>query len=1186
MITRSSTADRAGIRHTFGPRGAWRWREFAGTLAAGLLVGVGLYQVQAAKSQGLGGIDQQLAARQLLNLNTVDAQEQLLPALTMWSDPAERLFVARKIYYICTGDLQNVGAIARVRVTAGELSGARGSVGSAGLKSFRDRLEASHPGAGRQSIPLLTAEQFRALKPLFVVRTPARFHRAVILWAVLFVAAFLVVHVWWSVRGFTGDQLFLPAVLLLSGIGMILMISLRDPVRDNMLFVDFAQGAAAGALLLAVFGSLDYQRLLGKLSFVPLLASFGLSVLLILFGSGPGTSDAKVNLLGFQPVEIIRLLLIFFLAGYFATRWDVLRHARETRQSLAPLTRRFDIPPVEFTLPALVSVALCLIFFFLQKDMGPALIFACLFLVLYGIARGSVAVPTAGLALLASGFAAGYFLGVPHTVGERVSMWLSPWDNMVHGGDQVADSLWAYATGGVWGTGMGMGEPQLVPAAHTDLILSALGEQWGFAGVAVVFGLYTLIVWRAFRIALRARTDYEFFLAAGLAAATALQILLIGGGSLGVVPLSGVVTPFLSYGRTAMLMNFFAIAILLSISARSDSARSEPRASRTEPRASRTEPRASASGAPDRLAPFRIPVTAAGLILAVAGAAVVAKAAYIEVLRAAATMGEGTLVLQADGARRYQYNPRLQEIMRDIPKGTIYDRNGLPLATSNWDDLEKHRALYVELGIDIDRACPHSPQVGGSVSGSVNGSVGGSVNGTDSRCYPFGGLMFDLLGDLRTRTRWGASNTSFVERDSARRLRGYDDRPTLLEIKNPKTGKLERVLRYDYREVVPLLRHRHEPNDPEVRRVLDRPRDVRMSIDARFQLKVAEILRNQLKAANQDKGAAVVMDPATGDLLAAVSFPLPQLDPDPARAAQDSVPSHDPVPSHDLSLDREGVVLSSAQEANPYLDRARYGLYPPGSTFKVVTAMAALRKDPQLTGKTYECIRLPDNRVGNFMKGSKRPIRDDVQDQSPHGTLNMERGLVVSCNAYFAQLGTYDVGAQALLDTANLLGIAASSPNTAAELKKSLPQSSYGQGQVVASPFQMARVAATVANGGVMPQGRWITDENNPRTAAAQTVLSPATAETLARFMREVVTQGTGSRARAAGVAIAGKTGTAELADAPSHAWFIGFAPYGASPRKIALSVLVENGVYGGANAAPAAALIVNAAVKLGLIQP
>jgi cell division protein FtsW (lipid II flippase) len=1104
-ITRSSTADRVVVRRAPGRRRQWRRNELVYTLGASLLVAAGLYLVHRAKSQGLAEIDRNLAAKQLLNLNSLGAREELLPALTMFPDPAEREFVARKVFN-AAGGLANVGAIARIRVTAEEAGLAHA------LAHFRDRM------GDHSSVSLLTGDQLRALKPLFVVRRPGQFESAFRLWACLFFAAFLLAHVWWSVRGFAGDQIFLPAVMLLSGIGLVLMVSLRDPVRDNLLFVDFAQGVAMGAVLLAAGSAIDYERLMGRLSFVPLLASFGLSVLLILFGSGPGSSDAKVNLLGFQPVEIIRLLLVFFLAGYFATRWDILRHAQETRPSLAPITGRFDIPPVEYTLPALVSVALSLIFFFLQKDMGPALIFACLFLALYGMARGSVLVPAAGLTLLAAGFAAGYFIGVPHTVGERVAMWLSPWNNMVHGGDQLAHSLWAYATGGVSGTGIGLGEPQLVPASHTDLILSALGEECGFLGVAVVFGLYALLVYRALRIALRARTDYEFFLAAGLAAATALQVLLIGGGSLGVVPLSGVVTPFLSYGRTAMLMNFLAMAILLSISARAEETQ--------------------------RLAPFRVPVAVAGLVFAAAGAVIVAKAGYIEALHPAATMGAGTLVLQADGGRRYQYNPRLQEIMEEIPKGAIYDRNGLPLATSNWDDLEKHRADYRQLGVDIDRACPRGAR----------------------RYYPFGGLMFDLLGDLRTRTRWGASNTSFVERDSARRLRGYDDRPALLEIKNPANGKMERVLRYDYRDLVPLLRHRHEPDNPEVRRVLDRPRDVRMSIDARLQVKVAEILRNQLNQAGQDRGAAVVMDPATGDLLAAVSFPLPELDP--AAAAPEQ-----------------------GQEANPYLDRARYGLYPPGSTFKVVTAMAALRKDPQLMHKTYECVRLPDGRAGNFMKGSKRPIRDDVQDRQAHGTLNMERGIIVSCNAYFAQLGTYDVGSQALLETANLLGIAAASPNTAAELKKFLPQSSYGQGEVVASPFQMARVAATVANGGAMPQGRWITDENNPRTAAAQPILPADAAGTVARFMREAVTQGTGRRAGGASVGIAGKTGTAELADAASHAWFIGFAPYGlastaAGTRKIAFSVLIENGVYGGSNAAPAAAGIVNAAAKLGLIQP
>jgi cell division protein FtsW (lipid II flippase)/cell division protein FtsI/penicillin-binding protein 2 len=1089
------------VQASHGGRGAgilrgvvWRRREAIWLLAVSCLVLFGLFRVYRAKTRSFAGIEGGLAAKQLLNLNDLTAREDLLPYLGIFTEPAERQFVARRIYD-ASGSLPNVGAIARLRVSDAEVEAARG------LKSFR----------GRHA--LLTGEQFRQLKPSFVVRRPAQFRRAFFIWIAVFFAGFWAAHLWWSVRGFPGDQLLLPSVLMLTGLGLNLMVSLRDPVRDSLLFVDFAQGVAAGCVLLAVASAFDYERLLGKLSFVPLLASFALSALLIVFGYGPGVSDAKVNLFGFQPVEVIRILLILFLAGYFAQRWDVLRHAREQRPRLARFDRLGGIPPLEYTIPIFACVALSLLFFFLQKDMGPAMVFTCLFLALYSIARKDVLIAVAGLVFLLAGFVGGYVLRFPHTVYERVSMWASPWNNVIHGGDQLAQSLWAYATGGFWGTGPGWGDPALVPAAHTDLILSALGEEWGFVGVAAVFAIYVFILYRTGRIALRARSDYEFFLAVGLGVAMALQILLIAGGSLGVLPLSGVVTPFLSYGRSAMLANFLVLAMLFSISSR---------------------PAADAQ----RNAPFRAPVEAAGLALGALALMIAGKAAYVQVMRSSAIMGEGTLVVQADGARRYQYNPRFQEIMRDIPKGGIYDRNGLPLATSNWDELEKHRAQYQQLGINIDLACSR----------------------TESRHYPFEGLTFHLLGDLRTRIRWGAGNTSFVERDSATRLRGYDDRPTLVDVENPKTGKMERVVRYDLRELVPLLRHRYDPNNPAVRRVLDRKRDVRMSLDARLEVRAGEILKAALQKAGQDKGSIVVLDPATGELLAAVSYPLPPIGPG------DAIPEE-----------------AGEDAANPYLDRARYGLYPPGSTFKVVTAMAALRNDPQLAKQTYSCIRLPDGRVGNYLHGSSRPIRDDIEDKSPHGTIDMERAVIVSCNAYFAQLGTYNVGAQHLFDMGSLLGISMAAPATAQQLRKSLPQSSYGQGQVVASPFQMARVAAVVANGGQMPQGRWIADESNDRTQAAQAVIGPDVAATLGRYMREVVTQGTGRSASGAAVQIAGKTGTAELADAPSHAWFIGFAPYPAGKR-IAFAVLIENGQYGGTYAAPTAAALVNAAQSLGLV--
>ncbi len=136
------------------------------------------------------------------------------------------------------------------------------------------------------------------------------------------------------------------------------------------------------------------------------------------------------------------------------------------------------------------------------------------------------------------------------------------------------------------------------------------------------------------------------------------------------------------------------------------------------------------------------------------------------------------------------------------------------------------------------------------------------------------------------------------------------------------------------------------------------------------------------------------------------------------------------------------------------------------------------------------------------------------------------------------------------------------------------------------TPFQMARVAATIANHGRMPQGRWIVDETNPRSNAPSELLDPALAETLAQYMREVVTSpgGTGHVLQSNPIPIAGKTGTAELQHAVSHAWFVGFAPYDPKATKqIAFAVLVEHGQYGGKAAAPIAGEIGAGGKEAGL---
>jgi cell division protein FtsW (lipid II flippase)/cell division protein FtsI/penicillin-binding protein 2 len=1034
---KSASAGRAG------------WREFAWLFGASVLVAGGLFLVYSAKTHSFPELARQLDAGELLDLNRVTKTDDLLPFLQFFPDPAERQSVAGKIfdYVAARRPLPNVGALARLR-KAGELR-----------------------------IPLLPIAK---LKPAFVVRTPRDFQTQFLIWTGVYLASFYVVLLVWRWSGFRGDFSLLPAVHLLTGVGLILAVSLRDPLRDTLEFSKFAWGVGLGCLVLLLpsLRAINYQRF-SEWCYTPLFGAFLLFVLLLRLGSGPAGNDAKVNLGPFQPVEAIKILLVFFLAGYFTRNWERLRDLREKRL-LPRWLHWIGLPRVAHVLPVMCAVACALLMFFLLKDLGPALVTGFLFLAMFAVARGRAGLAVLGIALLAAGVAVGYHIGKPTTVVQRIDMWLSPWDNDVHGGNQLAHSLWAFSTGGAWGSGPGWGDPAMIPAGNTDLVLPAIGEEWGFCGVAAVLLLLGFLVRRGLRIGLKAANEYGMFLAVGLAALIAFEMLLISGGVLGAIPLSGVVSPFLSSGNTAMLANFLILGILLAISNHSREAAVEE--------------------------PFRRPVRSLEMVLGVCAVALLGTAAYYQVVRDQQFLARDTKVFEDDGVKRAQHNPRLNSLAREIQRGDILDRNGVLLATSDWKELERRRAGYEILGVSIDSACSR----------------------LDNRHYPFGALTAHVLGDLRTGDNFHATNASLIEHDSNVQLQGFTD----------------------YRELAPLIRYRHQPGNPEIAKLLARDRTVTTSIDIRLQMRVAKALEARLAKAHKDKGAAIVMDPRTGDVLAMVSEPSPA--------------TVGPTPEQ-------------------LLDRVRYGLYPPGSTFKLVTAMAALRLDPALENKSFSCRRLPDGRTGSQIPGWRKLIRDDVGD-SAHGTLTMQRAIAVSCNAYFAQLGVFSVGAKALSETAQLLDIQAGS---VADIQAAMPFASYGQGPVVVSPFKMARVAATIAAGGAMPEGRWVIDKNNSRTDAARPILAPDLAGFLAGAMRSVVVAGTARRAmKGEMVSVAGKTGTAQLDEGQPHSWFAGFAPYdGDRSKSIAFAVMVEHGGYGASLAAPIAREIVDAASELGLVN-
>jgi len=361
---------------------------------------------------------------------------------------------------------------------------------------------------------------------------------------------------------------------------------------------------------------------------------------------------------------------------------------------------------------------------------------------------------------------------------------------------------------------------------------------------------------------------------------------------------------------------------------------------------------------------------------------------------------------------------------------------------------------------------------------------------------------------------------------------------------------------------VPLLRSRYAANGAEFQALVTRSRDVRSSIDARLQMRAALALANRIRSGGFARGAAVVLDVDSGEALAAVNYPSPEPD---DMAARD-------------------VAMPGTARAERLLDRSRFGLYPPGSAFKLVVAAAALRMPTFNRGETFACVRLSDGRVGNHVPGSTRPIRDDPMDTTPHGLVDLHRGLVVSCNAYFAQLAL-QLGPRAILDAASCVDIDVARPATEKGLRPMLAHAGYGQGQVLVSPVKMARVAAAIARRGRVPEARWIAGAATGGDADPQ-LLSAADAALLSRYMRDVVVSGT-ARVLAGNVTpIAGKTGTAEVANNPAHSWFVGFAPYGGSARRrIAVAVIIENAGYGARSAAPVAGDIVNAARELGVIQ-
>ncbi|PKM81725.1 MAG: cell cycle protein [Firmicutes bacterium HGW-Firmicutes-14] len=370
------------------------------------------------------------------------------------------------------------------------------------------------------------------------------------------VTAFLVSHlllVKWEIRG---DMLLFPLTSMLNAAGLIIVLRLSPDFAVRQ-FIWLYVGLAAFLVTIRLLP--DYRKL-EEYKYLYIFAGLLLLLGTILFGVEAGGARSWIDLgfARFQPSEVVKIILVIFLASYLAEKKEILTQGTRTFMSI-------PVPGLQYAGPLLVMWGFSLVLLIFQKDLGTALIFFGTFLAMIFIATGRWSYIVSGAGLFSLGAVLCY-LFFSH-VQVRVATWLNPWTDIDGKGYQIIQSLFAIGSGGAYGTGLGLGRPTLIPAVHTDFVFSAWSEETGLLGGLALLIIYCLIIYRGFRIALNSRSDFGMLLGSGLTSLLAIQTLVIAGGVIKLFPLTGVTLPFISYGGSSLVSSYILLGLLVKISA-------------------------------------------------------------------------------------------------------------------------------------------------------------------------------------------------------------------------------------------------------------------------------------------------------------------------------------------------------------------------------------------------------------------------------------------------------------------------------------------------------------------------------------------------------------------------------------------------------------------------------------------
>lgn len=367
------------------------------------------------------------------------------------------------------------------------------------------------------------------------------------------------------------DPFILPIATTINGLGiaMIYRLDLADTDNAGVFWTSstaqILYTAIGVAIGIAVLFFVRNHRVLQRFTYLFGLVSLVLLLLPLVPGLGISEANARVWIsigpFNFQPGEIAKVTIAIFFAGYLVT----------ARDSLSMVSRKFlglKLPRMRDLGPILIVWAICMAILVFQRDLGTSLLYFGLFLVMIFIATGRISWVVIGLVLFVAGALVAAF-NISY-VNWRVMAWLDPLNpdhyDAVGGSFQLVQGMFGLANGGLIGTGLGQGRPDITPLAESDFIIAALGEELGLAGLFAILALYLLFVARGFRIGHQGGDDFGRLLATGLAFVIGLQVFIVVGGVTRVIPLTGLTTPFLAAGGSSLLTNWIIVAILLRLS--------------------------------------------------------------------------------------------------------------------------------------------------------------------------------------------------------------------------------------------------------------------------------------------------------------------------------------------------------------------------------------------------------------------------------------------------------------------------------------------------------------------------------------------------------------------------------------------------------------------------------------------